>query len=94
MMKKLFTVTGKVKLFPQASGWVYLPIPQTYEDLGFKKQKPKWGLVPATITIGNTTWQKSLLPYGDGSLFIALNAKVRKAESISVGDTITVTFTL
>lgn len=90
--KKSFTSKGRVKQFPQKGGWVYLPIAQTYRDLGI--QKPRWGLVPATITIGTTTWTKSLLPYGDGSLFIALNAKVRKAEGINVGDTITVTFTV
>lgn len=90
--KRAFTTTGTVKQFPQKGGWVYLPVEQTYADLG--TPKPRWGLVPATITIGSTTWTKSLLPYGDGSLFIALNAKVRKAEGIGVGDTLTATFTV
>lgn len=93
MGSRTFSVTATVKRFPQAGGWVYLPIPQTYADLGFTTP-PKWGLVPVTITIGKTTWQKSLLPYGDGSLFIVLNQNVRKTEDISVGDTITATFTL
>ncbi|MEY2640868.1 MAG: hypothetical protein RL150_261 [Candidatus Parcubacteria bacterium] len=91
-MKKNFKSQGAVKLFPQKGGWVYLPVKQTYSDLGITK--PKWGLVPATITIGNTTWKKSLLPMGDETLFIALNEKVRKAENIKIGDTITATFTL
>lgn len=71
-------------------GWVYIPIKQTYTDFGIKK--PRWGLVPAEITIGKTTWQKSLLPLGDGTLFIALNKKVRDAEDIKVGDKIEVQF--
>ena len=91
-MKKVFTSKGKVKIFPQKGGWVYLPITQTYVDLGINK--PRWGLVPASITIGKTTWRKSLLPLGDGTLFIALNEKVRKAEKISVGDTVTANFSL
>lgn len=91
-MKKTFKVEGKVKIFPQKGGWIYLPIKQTYIDLGIKK--PKWGLVPATITIGKMTWKKSLLPMGDETLFIALNEKVRKSENIKIGDTITATFTL
>lgn len=91
-MQKVFHVKGKVKIFPQKGGWVYLPIQQTYADLGIKK--PKWGLVPVTITIGRSTWQKSLLPFGDGSLFIALHEKVRKAEGIHVGDTLSATFSL
>jgi hypothetical protein len=86
-MKKSFTVTTSVKRFPQAGGWVYVPVPQTYKDLG---GKPRWGLVPATITLGKTTWKKSLLPYGDGTLFIALNERVRKAEKIAVGDRVTI----
>jgi hypothetical protein len=90
-VKKKFSVTAAVKKFPQKGGWVYVPITQTYKDFG---GKPKWGLVPATITIGNTTWKKSLLPFGDGTLFIALNEKVRKAEKITVGNVITVTFTV
>lgn len=90
-MRRTFTVTATVKQFPQKGGWVYLPIPQTYTDLG---GKPRWGLVPATITLGKTTWQRSLLPFGDGTLFIALNEKVRKAEVVSVGDRITITFTI
>jgi len=92
MHQRTFTTTGVVAQFPQTGGWVYLPITQTYKDLGYEDGKPKWGLVPATITIGNTTWHKSLLPLGDGSLFIALNATVRKAEGITVGDTVTATF--
>jgi hypothetical protein len=91
-MKKNFTSKGKVKVFPQKGGWVYLPIKQTYTDLKIKK--PRWGLVPATITIGKTTWKKSLLPFGDGTLFIALNEKVRKAENIKVGDKVIVIFSL
>ena len=89
-MKKSFTSKGVVKQFPQKGGWVYVPIKQTYKDLGIKK--PKWGLVPATITLGNSTWKRSLLPFGDGTLFIALNEKVRNAEKVTVGDSITISF--
>jgi hypothetical protein len=91
-MKNKFVAKGKAKIFPQDNGWVYLSIPQKYEDLGIKK--PRWGLVPARITIGKTTWEKSLLPMGDGTLFIALNAQVRKKEDIRIGDQITAKFSV
>ncbi len=91
-MPQSFTAKGTVTVFPQQGGWVYLPIPQTYSDL--KIEKPKWGLVPVTITIGKTTWKKSLLPFGNGTLFIALNQKVRQAEKIHIGDVITAKFVL
>lgn len=88
-MRKTYTANGIIRQFPQKGGWVYLPITQTYKDFGIK---PKWGLIPATITIGETTWKKSLLPFGNGTLFIALNEKVRRAEKLQVGDTVTATF--
>ena len=88
-MRKTFTSKGTIKQFPQKGDWVYVPIPQTYKDFG---GKPKWGLVPTTITLGKTTWKRSLLPFGDGTLFIALSEKVRKGENVKVGDTVTVTF--
>lgn len=91
-MKKVFKTGGEVKIFPQKGGWVYLPIKQSYDDLKIKK--PKWGLVPVTITIGKTTWKKSLLPFGDGTLFIALNEKIRKIENIKVGDKVIAIFSL
>lgn len=68
---KVYESTNIVKHFPQKGGWVYVPIDQTYTDLGINK--PRWGLVPATITVGETTWKKSLLPHGDGTLFVALS---------------------
>lgn len=89
-MKKTFSVKAKVQKFPQQGGWYFVSIPHKYEDFGVKK--PKWGLVPAEITLGENTWQKSLLPMGDGSLFIALSAQVRKREGIDVGDMVTVKF--
>lgn len=92
MKKKSFTVSGKVDRFPQEGGWWYVGVPHSYSDLGMTK--PKWGLVPATFTLGNTTWDASLLPKGDGTLFIALNQKVRKAQDIALGDTVTITYKL
>jgi hypothetical protein len=84
----VYSSTNAVKRFPQKGGWVYVSIDQTYADLGMKK--PKWGLVPATITVGKTTWKKSLLPFGGGSLFVSFSEKIRNAEKIEVGDTVTV----
>jgi len=86
--QRVYSSTNTVKRFPQKGGWVYVSINQTYTDLGTKK--PKWGLVPATITVGSTTWKKSLLPFGDGTLFVSLSEKIRTAEKIEVGDTVTV----
>jgi hypothetical protein len=42
--------------------------------------------------VGDSIWDTSLLPMGDGTHFIALNAKVRKAEGVEVGKSIKVIF--
>ena len=87
-MQKAKTHTGTVKKFSGNLGWWYVSVPWTYDDLGIPK--PKWGLVPAEFTVGKTTWRRSLLPMGDGSLFVALNAKVRRGEDIHEGDVVTI----
>ena len=85
-----YRVEADVEIFPQVDGWHYVPVPaEISEDLEGLAER---GLIPITATTGDTTWQTSLLPKGDGTHFIALNAKVRKAESIEFGDRIAVRF--
>ena len=52
------------------------------------------GLIAVTARVGKSSWQTSLLPYGDDTHFIALPAKVRKANDIKLDDTITIEFEL
>lgn len=87
-----FGVTGRVEIFPQQGGWVYVRVPKEYTEI--TKGLADRGLVAITATLGKTTWNTSLLPMGDGTHFIALNARVRKAENIQVGDTINLSFRL
>lgn len=92
-MKK-FKVKGKVKKFTGNMAWHYINVPQTYDDLNLKVQPKIWGFVRITATVGKTTWETSLLPMGNGSLFIALKAAVRKKEDILEDDTITITYSI
>ena len=48
-----------------------------------------WGMVPAELRIGATRWTTSLFPK-DGGYVVPLKDKVRNAERIAVGDTVTV----
>ena len=41
--------------------------------------------------MGGTEWDTSLQPRGDGRHFLALKRSVRAAESVEVGDTVTIT---
>lgn len=52
-----------------------------------------WGVVPVRATIGGTEWTTSLFPK-DGGYVLPLKDRVRKAEGIGEGDTISVTMTL
>jgi hypothetical protein len=49
-----------------------------------------WGMVPVAVTIGGTTWTTSLWPK-DGSYVVPLKDRVRRAESITLDDVVSVT---
>lgn len=89
-MAKPYAFKAEVCLFPQAGGWHYVAAPQEYTD----ELKPlaERGLVAVEATVGSSSWQTSLLPMGDGSQFLALPAKVRQIEQITIGDVIEVSF--
>lgn len=87
-----FTARGPVELFPQPGGWHFVRVPRTITAA--TQHLADRGLVAIWATVGKTTWPTSLLPYGDGSHFIALSVKVRRAAKIKLGESVTVTFRL
>lgn len=89
---KRYTFKGKVEVFPQKGRWFYIKAPKKYVT-EFEKKMDR-GLVPIKATVGKTTWNTSLLPYGNGTLFLALPAKVRKENGIEKGSSTTAFFTL
>jgi len=44
-----------------------------------------WGMIPVTVTIGETTWPTSLFPK-DGGYVLPLRDSVRAAEDLQVDD--------
>jgi len=46
-----------------------------------------WGMIPVSATIGSTSWATALWPK-DGRYLVPLKNSVRKAEGLSIGDTI------
>lgn len=52
-----------------------------------------WGVIPVTVTVGDTEFQTSLFPK-DGRYLVPLKDKVRRAEGIGDGDAITVRLAL
>jgi Domain of unknown function (DUF1905) len=52
-----------------------------------------WGMIPVAAQIGATEWKTSLFPK-DGRYILPVKTQVRQAESLELGDTITVRLTL
>jgi Domain of unknown function (DUF1905) len=48
-----------------------------------------WGMIPVTARVGETEWTTSLFPK-DGGYIVPVKDLVRRAESLSVDDTVTV----
>lgn len=92
MNSQTFSVIGEVQIFPLENPWVYVSVPQEYTEM-FRGEADR-GLVAVAVTLGGSTWDTSLMPKGDGTQFIPLSAKVRRAENIEVGDSIELTFNL
>jgi hypothetical protein len=86
-----FTVKDRVRHFDREGGWYFVAVPVEYsEELADLADR---GLVPIRATVGQTSWDTSLLPMGDGTHFVALGKPVRKAEDLEVGDQVELTFT-
>lgn len=90
-----FRILGTVQRFPGEHGWHYVELDADLSRDLRPLIKEKWPALPgAVFTIKNTTWKGSIMPLKDGLLFIALPAKVRKAESIDINQHITIEFVL
>ena len=73
--------------------WLYVSVPPEYMN-GVKSNSVGWGMVPVTVTLGTCVWNTSLLPRGDGTHFIPLKAAVRRAERVTLGDWVTLSYIL
>lgn len=90
-----FSVSDKVKRFPGKYGWYYIELDEDISKDLRPILKDLWpALLKARFTLNNTTWKSSIMPIKNGPLFIALPAKVRKAENIDIDQSINVTVEL
>ena len=84
------TFIAKVELFEREKGWHYVSVPiKLSKPLEYLADR---GLIAVNAKVGNSNWPTSLLPMGDGTHFIALPAKVRARERLSLGGTVEVSF--
>jgi hypothetical protein len=84
--------TGDVWFWRGPSPYHFVTVP---EDESVELQEAAalvtygWGMIPVAARIGSTRWTTSLFPK-DGGYVVPLKDLVRKAESIEVGDTVSV----
>lgn len=85
------TFTAKIERFEMQGGWHYVPVP-TELSIPLEYLAINFGFIAITAKAGNTSWSTSLLPKGDGTHIIALPAKVRSKEKLSLGNEIEISF--
>ena len=85
------TFIAEIELFETAGGWHYVPVPAEL-SVPLEFLAINFGFIAITAKVGNSSWQTSLLPKGDGTHFIALPKKIRVKENLSYGEEIEISF--
>jgi len=84
--------TGDVWFWKGPSPWHFVTVPEEESaeiDAVAAVVTYGWGVIPVNAQIGGTAWQTSLFPK-DGKYAVPLKTRVRQAESIELGDVVTV----
>jgi len=87
----IFEFEGKIWFWRGPAPWYFVTVPQEQVSnlkaiSGFVTYG--WGMIPATVRIGETKWKTSLFPK-DGSYVVPIKTSVRKAEELEEGDIVT-----
>ena len=98
-MTKGYKVRSEVTLWPGAQGaWHFAYVDKKRsEEIRKKYTGPHrgFGAVRVRVRIGKTVWETSIFPDSRAGVYILpLKAKVRRAEGIFAGDTITFTLNI
>ena len=88
--------TGEIIHWRGPPPYHYVPVPPQ-ESAAIKAVSAEvtygWGVIPVLVTLGDTEWETSLFPK-DGRYLLPVKDKVRKAELLELGDTVTVRLVL
>lgn len=100
--KKIFNMVGvDIEHVEGIADKIYQYIPNVFSDydpfiLSYELEKvfakDRFGFIAVTAIVGNTSWPTSLMPKGDDTHIIALPAKVRSKEKITLGMEIEISF--
>ncbi len=85
-----WTFEGPVIYWRGPAPFYFVPLPDhVLDDLApvANELTYGWGCIPATVTIGETTFTTSMIPR-DGGFLVPVKVAVRRAEGIDEGDRI------
>ena len=92
----IFEFAGEVWYWKGPAPFHFVTIPAA-ESREIKAASPAitygWGVIPITAHLGGTDWTTSLFPK-DGRYLVPLKDAVRTAESIELGDEVTIRISL
>ena len=83
-----WTFEGPVVYWRGPAPFYFIPLPEhVLDDLApvANELTYGWGCIPATVTIGDTTFTTSMIPK-DGGFLVPVKVAVRRAERIDEGD--------
>jgi Domain of unknown function (DUF1905). len=84
--------SGIVNTFDDcATPWWCVQVPDKISQ-PYKPLARNFGFIAVTLRVGESSWDSSLMPDGGGAYFIAIPAKIRKANDIKLGDKVLVEF--
>lgn len=89
-----FTTTLWIWDARKSDSWTFATVPPEHSDDLSARSGPRagFGSLPVEVTIGGSTWRTSVFPDKDSGCFVLpIKAAVRKAESVSAGDEVTIT---
>ena len=78
--------TAVIHRFDGVAGWYYVDVPVSVST----EVETAFGMPRVLARIGATEWTTSLMPKGDGTVFLPVKAAVRKAEELDAGDEVAV----
>ena len=93
-MAKKYRVRSKVVLWPGEQGAWHFAHVDKKQSVNIQKThgvlKRGFGSIPVVVTLGKTKWKTSIFPdRRSGTYILPLKLRVRRAEGIAEGDTIT-----
>jgi Domain of unknown function (DUF1905) len=87
-----FVITGEIWHWRGPAPYHFVTVPEPHAGVIKAVSSAVtygWGMIPVSVGIGGTSWETALWPK-DGLYVVPLKDRVRKAEDLELGDTVTV----